>query len=270
MHDLPANALPDAAFRAPNAAAPASAHVSRHSGHRFYVGMACTFALLAIAGFTPTYWSKVVAGTFGRAPIFHIHGLLVFAWTAFYLAQTSLVAAGRTPSHRSWGMAGIALFSVMICSTAALTIRSMQVGESLGAGEAVRQITVATFVSIGLMAGLFAAAIATVRRPETHKRLMVLVMVVLVQAAVARLPLLFVSAGPGGPPSLSATLYIGLVTDILILAAMAYDWRTRGRPHGAYVWGGLLILTVQVLVVPLFGSSAAGMSFAKALEGIMG
>ncbi len=51
--------------------------------------------------------------------------------------------------------------------------------------EAVRPINVVSLITIALLSGLFAAAIANVSRPEVHKRLMVLVMVVLLQAAVA-------------------------------------------------------------------------------------
>lgn len=243
-------------------------HARPAPSHRFHVVLACAFVAVAVAGFTPSYWSQVAAGTFQGAPIFHLHGLLLFGWTCLYLAQTALVASGRTVRHRAWGMAGIAWFSVMVCSTIALIVRSMRVGESQGAGDAALPISVASFITIALMSGLFAAAIANVHRTETHKRLMVLVMVVLLQAAVARLvvlPLL-----PPGPPSLEATVLTAIVTDLFVVAAIIHDWRTLGRPHNVYIRGGLLLLAVQLVITPLFARSAAAMAFARSMRGLMG
>ena len=236
--------------------------------HRFYLVMACAFVAVAVAGFTPSYWSKVAAGTFQGAPIFHVHGSLLFGWTCLYLAQTALVASGRALKHRAWGMAGIAWFSVMVCSTIALIIRSMRIGESRGMGEASLPISIASFITLALMCGLFAAAIANVQRPETHKRLMVLVMVVVLQAAVARLVVL--PLFPPGPPSLAATIMTAIVTDTFVVAAILHDWRTLGRPHNVYIWGGLLLLTVQLVITPLFARSAAALAFARSMRGLMG
>jgi hypothetical protein len=40
-------------------------------------------------------------------------------------------------------------------------------------------------------------------------------------------------------------LVSALLADLLILAAVAYDVRTRGRPHTVYVVGGAILLAVQ-------------------------
>jgi hypothetical protein len=46
-------------------------------------------------------------------------------------------------------------------------------------------------------------------------------------------------------------LMSALVADLLILAPIVYDMRTRGRPHAVYVIGGAILLVVQVLRGPL-------------------
>ena len=48
----------------------------------------------------------------------------------------------------------------------------------------------------------------------------------------------------------TVTLAAALVVDLLIVAAIVRDWRTRGRPHAAYVVGGACMLTVQLLRKP--------------------
>ena len=53
------------------------------------------FVLISFGGFTPSYWAPVFSGTFHMPPIAHIHGILLFSWALFYLAQTAWVAAAR-------------------------------------------------------------------------------------------------------------------------------------------------------------------------------
>ena len=133
--------------------------------------------------------------------------------------------------------------------------------------EAVRPINVVSFITIALVSGLFAAAIANVSRSEVHKRLMVLVIVVLLQAAVARSVVQPLS--PPGPPSLQTTVMTGIVTDLLVVVAMVYDWRARGRVHGVYVWGGVLLLAVQVVLGPLVARSDAAAAFARSVQHLL-
>ena len=85
----------------------------RMESRYFYLWMAGTFVVIAFGGFSPTYWAPMAAGTFHGPPIIHIHGLLMFTWTCFFFVQTALVASGHTMQHRSWGLAGISLFSVL-------------------------------------------------------------------------------------------------------------------------------------------------------------
>jgi hypothetical protein len=60
-----------------------------------------------------------------------------------------------------------------------------------------------------------------------------------------------------------------LVASLLIVVAIVYDWRTRGRPHKVYVYGGLLVLLETFLVVPISGSQA-WLSTARFLEHLAG
>jgi uncharacterized membrane protein YraQ (UPF0718 family) len=108
---------------------------SRSDAKWFYVWMAGIFVLIAFGGFIPTYWARLATGTFKGAPILHIHGMLFFAWTLLFLAQTTLVATGRTPRHRNWGLAGISLATAMAFTVALAAINSMKVAETMGMGD---------------------------------------------------------------------------------------------------------------------------------------
>lgn len=233
----------------------------------FHVLMAGAFLALALAGFGRSYWLKLVDGSFDRAPIHHVHGLLMTAWFALYLLQTWQIGRGRIQRHRDWGLAGIALFTLALCSMFALTIVAMNQGLARAGGnvEALR-FPVASLVSIALAGALFATAILNIRRPEIHKRLMLMVMVVLVQAAVARLVVLPLMQGP---PTLAVVIPTALATDVLLLAAILHDVVVERRVHPVYLVGAPITLAAQLLAVPFAGSSA-GIGLGKALIGLAG
>ncbi len=94
---------------------------------------------------------------------------------------------------------------------------------------------------LSLFAALFAAAIVNVKKPEVHKRLMLVATVSMLQAAIGRWFLLFLAPRDRRVrqarrlcPRSSFRCCPGLVTDLLIVAAMVHDRRTRGRVHPVY------------------------------------
>ena len=236
----------------------------------FYLVMAGVFVLIAFGGFTPTYWSKLATGSFKGAPIIHIHGALFFLWTMFFFVQTALVASGRTLKHRDWGLAGIALATAMTISVVLAAINSIKVGQGMGLGDEARRFTIVSLSAAVLFSAFVGAAIANVRRLEVHKRLMLLAMIPLIHAAMARLFML-VLAPPGavGPPPVFVAVPPALFVDLAIVAAIVYDWRSRGRPHPVYLWGGAIILAVQLLTVPI-GASDTWLGIARWIESLAG
>ena len=244
----------------------------RSEVRRFYLLMAGVFVLIAFGGFTPSYWVRLAGDNFHPPPIMHIHGILLFSWTLFYFLQTAWVAAGRTPTHRAWGMAGIALFSVMICSIIILRITVIRLDDARSFGDASRRFSAVTFCALPVMIGLFALAIANVRRPDTHKRLMFVLMTGLMIPAIARV-FLAVLAPPGaqdsGPPPAWVSIPPGLVACLLIVVGMLYDWRTRGRPHPVYVYGGLVLVLANIAAV-LIAGTPAWMNTARFLQSLAG
>ena len=55
----------------------------RPAGQRFHLWMALMFIVVAFGGCVPTYWAPVASGTFPAPPAAHVHGCMLFAWTAF-------------------------------------------------------------------------------------------------------------------------------------------------------------------------------------------
>ena len=63
---------------------------------RFYVGLALAIAITVFAGFAPTYYLRTYYTSTPLAGLVHLHGVVFTGWVLLFLAQSTLVAAGRT------------------------------------------------------------------------------------------------------------------------------------------------------------------------------
>ena len=224
----------------------------------FYVWMAGACALIALGGFAPTYWLQLAPGTFIGSPLLHLHAALFSAWTVFFLLQTIFAAQGRIDRHRAWGLLGVSLATAMVFVGFAAADEVLAKRLAAGFGDEARAFHIASTSIITLFGAFVFAAIAYVRRPEVHKRLMLLATITVIAPAIARLFFAVnvgIAAGlrPGlGPPrTVESILIPAFVADLLILAGVIHDIRTRGRPHSAYFIGSLVIVAVQLLRVPV-------------------
>jgi hypothetical protein len=224
----------------------------------FYAWMAGACALIAFGGFAPTYWLRLPPGTFVGSPLLHLHALLFSAWTLFFFMQTAFIAKARVERHRAWGLLGISLATAMVLVGIAVADEALARRLAAGFGDRARAFHIATMTMMVLFAGFFCAAIVHVRRPEIHKRLMLLATISILPPAIARVFYLInvgMSSGlrPGlAPPrTVESVLAPALIADALILVGMIYDLRTRGRIHPTYVIGGAIMVSVQVLRAPV-------------------
>ena len=227
-------------------AASMPAPLVRRRHHWFYNGMSVLIAAIVFAGFYRTFYLSPWLHGPALSPLRIVHGVAFSAWILLFVAQTTLVAAGRTDIHRRLGVAGVVLAAGMVVLGTVLAIGNAR------EGHAPPGIPPLPFLLIPLtdmlVFPLFVAAAVWYRhRPETHKRLMLLATLSLLAAAVARLPTALAAAGP--------LFYFGVV-DLLILAGVVYDLVTRRKVHPVYVWGGLALLASQVVRVALSGTSA--------------
>ena len=238
---------------------------------RFYVYLSGAVVLVAFGGFTPSFWGRMASGTAVGAPILYVHGLLFSTWVVFLFVQSALVASGRTLRHKDWGLAGVALAGMMAFSVPIAVLNSIHLADLQGFGDSARRFAIVPLVGLLVWGSLLILAFANVRRPEVHKRLIMVASIAMLQAAVARVFILMagVHTGVGPAPPVVFTIPAGIVADLLIVVAMVYDWRTRGRPHRVYVVGGAAVFAVQLLVVPL-STTPQWMSVVRGIELLRG
>ena len=185
---------------------PARAVATSHAQY-FYFYMALSCMAVAFLGFAPTYWLPVARGSFPSMPVIHFHGLLFFAWSLYFAFQSWLAASGQIAWHRTIGMIGVSLATAMTIFGFLATVNSMKRAAAIGLTSEGIAFSIVPLSGILFFAVVVHLAVAAVRRPETHKRLMLLAGISLLDAAVARWFLTFLAPpGPPGPPPVEVTI----------------------------------------------------------------
>lgn len=197
----------------------------------FYRGVSIALLVTALVGFARTYFLKAAFHAPPLTPLMHVHGVVGTAWLVLLVAQTSLVSAGRVGLHMKLGIAGALVAAAFVPLGILVPLEMARHGE-VTPGRLVFLIFPLT--QSLMFGGFVAAALWNRRRPELHKRLMLVSTAVMIPPALARL-ILFVPVGPRPVAALVLSM-------AFVAAGMVHDWRTRGRVHRLYVWATVAIV----------------------------
>lgn len=219
----------------------------RRAERIFYTAMSVAILITVFAGFSRTFFLRPYFQTQPLLPLLIAHGIIFSSWIVLFLTQTTLIAAKRTRIHMRLGILGGVLASLMIIIGVYTSLVRAK-GPS-----PIPDVNPLSFLTIPLgdmllFGILVSAALYFRRRPDTHKRLMLLSTIAILPAAVARLPIGFVETG--GP-----LVFFGL-SDLFILPMIVFDIITRGRPHRATLLGGALIVISHPLRMVIGGTQA--------------
>ena len=184
---------------ATNAAPSARAQGWRwNSERRFYLGFALAIAAAVFLGFARTFFLRPwfpewAAAHSSPEPLFYVHGVAFASWIVLLVGQPILLAARRIDLHRRFGWCGAALAIAMVVlgTAAALHAAARPTGFFDIAAPPLEFLIVplggmvpfVAFVSLGF---------ANRRRPQHHKRWMLVASVQIVGAAISRWPFDFV------------------------------------------------------------------------------
>src|SRR6185295_16447302 len=214
---------------------------------RFYLGMAIAIAITVFVGFFRSYYLRGWYGAPELSRLVHVHGAVFTTWVLFFVAQTALVASGRTYLHRRMGIAGAVLAALVVIVGTTVAVMRLRTGISPLPGIPAAAFFAIPFFDMVVFAILVSTAIYLRRRLEAHKRLMTLSMITLLPAPIARMHFLPL---PPGPPTSFA------LADLFIVAMLVYDLTTRRKIHPATIWGGLLVVASQPLRLMIAGTPA--------------
>jgi len=204
----------------------------------FYFGMSLLIAVVVVYGFSHTIGRNLLHASPIPPFVLTIHAIVFPGWVLFFILQTALVRTRNVPLHRTLGWFGLA-FGIGIVVLGYITATGMD----RFLLEQHRRKTPA-FLIIQLMdlvtfAIPFALAIYWRRRPEFHRRLMLIASCGLTDAAFGRLPWIPLLLSPGG---VDALIFLGILRDLIV----------DRRIHKVYLYAFPLLLLFQIFCVQTY------------------
>lgn len=232
------------------AGAPTAPAVRSRSESRYYVGIGIALLAIVVWGFTRSFYLRPffavhhaldLSGTARVPPLVVMHGLLLTAWFGLFAVQVWLAGTRRINVHRQLGIAGAVVAVLLVLSSAATMLYAVP---RLDLAHIPRDITVTLVVGNSLALTYFSLLVGTAiwlrrRRPDVHKRLMVLASISILVPALARIGDML-----GNP----ALVIVG-GTIALWLSLAVYDFVSRKRLHVASAVGGLLLIIANPLLM---------------------
>lgn len=208
-------------------------------GKSFYLGMSLLIAAVVAYGFSQTVDHKLIHATPARPWLLWVHGSLFAAWVAFFVLQTALVRTRNVGIHRALGWLGVGLASIMTLVGYGITVvmGRWEMARLHDAGF-VAFLLIVSFWDISCFTALFWLAVTWRRKPELHRRLMLIATCVLTSAAFARFPWAAFSEN---------WFYAGV--DGLILLGVVRDLIVNRRVHKVYLYALPVLVMGQIVVV---------------------
>ena len=221
-----------------------------------FLWVAVASAFVALVGFARTFYLKFFLHTASLPVLVWIHGLVMTLWLLIFIAQTWLIRSHRAGLHRRLGMFAVALAAIIVLLGETLTINAVRretLMHKFGRFHYLLGINTLNLLLFGIFVGFGYVAR---RRPDVHKRLMVLAALTLLAPAIARVVLLFTHSPLPQFLAFYACFFVCLGVDTI---------RHR-RLHPAFALGSLL--TVVAFQVSLFVVQTQG--WARFVKGIFG
>ena len=231
-------------------ATPSTALGSNKTGTRafhpsFYFWMILVMAVFVFGGFGMTYLYPLATGTFPPAPpVVHLHGIVFFSWMILLIAQPTLVGFRNVALHRSIGTFGIALATAVMF----MGLTTQLLGAAHSRDHPTTNLYNGVYLGIMAVTGfglMFTLAIRNTRRPEIHRRMILLAMLPILPPGIHRFYM--VPLGLKNFPI--AAMYTTL--DAMALAILIQEWRSTRRISGYTVLGVGWILVQQALHYPV-------------------
>jgi hypothetical protein len=174
--------------------------------------------------------------------------------------QAALISARRVEWHRSFGTVAFCLPPIMIVLGVIAAIDALHRGVEIGPLDPAVSAAIPLIGIVGFTIVIYASWRAR-RRPDAHKRLILVATMDLVAAALGRFPW----ARIGLPPAAGAVTGLG----ILLLILIVYELVSIRRIHRSTMWAAPFVFVSVALAVPI-GMTPAWHAFAALLDRTIG
>jgi len=197
--------------------------------------------VIIFAGFSPGYYTPLVEGDLVKSNTIHFHAIIYTGWMLIFTVQCSLPMFGKTKLHRQLGPWFTAYAFLLIPVGLAVTFHEFSVRAAAGDMVQARTSFLPPLTDMMIYPPIMYAVYHYRRKPEVHKRLMILAGTFLIFPAAIRIGFLDL------PADLPLLVAIWLSPIIL---ALAHDAIFRRKLYLSYGLGlPLLALTVSRLAI---------------------
>ncbi len=232
-----------------------SALPGRRYDHVFFAAIIGMMLMTVIVGFGPTYYFRGVFVAPLPSPITHVHAALFSLWMLMLVAQTSLASVHRVDLHKRLGIAGFVVACLMVPAGAAVATQSL-LGLPPVVGRDGQAFYIIPLSNVLIFAVLIAFAFRSRRDSATHKRLILIGTIALLNAAIVR----FHIAGLYRRSDRAA-----LLSYVFLLMIVSYDLWSLRKVHRSTVLAGAFLIVIQQLRVPI-AQTAAWHAFAASVQ----
>jgi len=206
---------------------------ARAGEHRYFLAAAVVVTALVLWAFGFEYRDLIHPSRFTL--LVQVHGLVMFTWVGLFLTQAALIVWHRPAWHRRLGVIGMAVAVLVVGLGVPTAIAASRLGgDHLPHGFLPAQFLASALTDLAAFALLAGSGLALRRRPDFHKRLMLLANMPPLIAALARLV---------------AFLHLGLdptpLRNLLLLAFVVIDTLRTRRLHPAYVAGAACLIAAD-------------------------
>lgn len=191
----------------------------------FYLFMSLLIAAIVVYGFSFTVGRNLFHPAVPRPLILYVHAAVFSGWLVLLFLQSALVRARRVQWHRRLGWFGAALgVAIPVLGTStAITMGRFNIAK-LQSTHAESDLMIPLFDMVAFTT-TFALAIYWRKKPEFHRRLVLVATCALSAAAFGRFPQWLLPA---------QLFYAGV--DALILLGVIRDLIVNGRIHPVYLY----------------------------------
>jgi hypothetical protein len=211
--------------------------VRRNFDRRFYLGVGLVALGLVLWGFAHTYYLKLLFGSPALSTRLHIHGAVMSSWLVLFFLQACLISARRIDLHRRLGLIGVVIAILVVIMGSTTTFNAAAREVSHHSDEEIARVTVLglELVQMALFAVFVGTAIWMRRRPDFHKRLMLLGTALMMPSAFSRIPVNLTFM-------VSNMLSILILFNLFVMVCVLIDTLRNRHLHPAFGWGGLLAI----------------------------
>ena len=201
----------------------------------FYFFMSLLIATVVVYGFGHTVAGSLIPPDVPRPFLLYVHAAAFSLWVVFYICQSALVRTRNVWLHRrlGWFGAGLGVAMLGLGISTAITMSRFDILHYHQADAAA--FLIVPFFDIFSFSTLLALAIYWRKKPEFHRRLILVACCALTSAAFGRFPSKIL------PLEWS---FIGV--DVLILLGVARDLIVNRRIHPVYLFGVPAFVLCQI------------------------